>query len=216
MYYVYEIFNKVTGRKYIGMTFNHWKRYRAHMSCLKSGRHTERQFQKDYVLYGEDSFDYRILEVVDDKKTAHQREIHYMNINKTYLDDYGYNSQDVIFNKYQTKKVNESVNCQNFFYQKIKETGLPLYKVAKIIGISRKSLIHGITHPGKMQARAFTRLVNFLPLTKEEALDFIGWLTDDVRAKPQYVQDFCSLSDENKELILKLMEQMCMSSKKEG
>lgn len=129
MYYVYEIFNKVTGRKYIGMTQKHQNRYKAHMSQLKYGTHTEKLLQKDYVLYGEDSFDYRILEVVDSKKLAHQREIHYMNLNKTYLEDFGYNSQDTIFNKYQNS--NESVNSQNYFYQKIKETGLPLCQFAK-------------------------------------------------------------------------------------
>lgn len=215
MYYIYEIFNKITGRKYIGMTQNHQKRYNAHLTNLKYGQHLEKQFQKDYVLYGEDSFDYRILEILpDNKDLAHKRERHFMNLYKTYLDKYGYNSHDTIFNKYQNS--NDPVNSQNFFYQKIKEMGLPLSKIAKEVGLTRKSLIHGITHPGKMQAHAFIRLVNFLPLTKEEALDYIGWLTDDVRGKPQYVQNFCNLSNENKDLVLKVMEQMCAPSKKEG
>ena len=204
MYYIYEIYNKVTGRKYIGMTQNYKQRFKQHLSQLKCGIHTEKLLQKDYVLYGEDSFDYRLLEVVDDKKTAMSREHHYMVFYKTYFEDYGYNSQDTLFNKYQNN--NESVNSQNFFYRKIKETGLPLCKVANAIGISRKSLIHGITHPQSMSARAFLNLVNFIPLDKNEAAMFMGWLTEE--NKPKHIKDFAQLSENDQDLVIQIMQSL--------
>ena len=214
MYYIYELFNKVTGRKYIGMTTNHQRRFNGHMSMLKYGTHTERLLQKDYVLYGAESFDYRLLEFVPDKKTAHQREKHYMNLFKTYLDDFGYNSQDTIFNKYQNS--NESVNSQNFFYKKIKETGLPLYKVAKELGISRKSLIHGITHPNSMTARSFLKLVNFIDLDKAETIEYMGWLTDPfskfTENEKEMLLGFCKLSEKEQDLVLQMAERLSLKA----
>lgn len=210
MYYIYEIYNKVTGRKYIGMTQNHSYRYSQHMSQLKYGTHTEKVMQKDYVLYGEDSFDYRLLEIVEEKKLAHKREVHYMIINKTHSEEYGYNSQDTIFNKYQNN--NDPVNSQNIFYQKIKETGMPLCKFAAELGISRKALIHGITHIGSMKASAFCKMVNILPLDIEDVCKYKEWIIDKTKLLPkesqEKIKEFSQLSTETQDLVIRIMEEM--------
>lgn len=210
MYCVYEIFNKVTGRKYIGMTINHTNRFNAHMSQLNYGTHKERLMQRDYILYGRDSFDYRLLEFVDNKVLAHQREIHYMKINKTYLEDFGYNSQDPFFNKYQNKR--KPVNSQNYFYEKIKETGMSLSKFAASIGISRKSLVHGMIHPRTMSAIGFCKMVNALPLNKDEVSRFMGWIIDPTKyyseEEKEMIKKFSQLSEDNQNLVLEVMQSM--------
>lgn len=73
MYYIYEIYNKVSGKKYIGMTTDHFKRYSQHMQLLSRGEHTEKVMQKDYVMYGEDSFDYRLIDFADDKSSGFKK-----------------------------------------------------------------------------------------------------------------------------------------------
>ena len=213
MYYIYEIYNKVTKRKYIGMTLNYEKRFNTHMNHLRYGDHTERLMQKDYVLYGRDSFDYRLLEMVNDRTYAHQREKHYMTIFKTSYDEYGYNGQDVIFNKYQN--TNESVNSQNYFFQKIKETGLPLYKVAEKIGISRKSLIRGITHIKSMKMSAFLELINLLNIDKKEAVEYLGWgipISEEIK---ETLGNFSALSENEQNLILEFAQTLVQKKQTE-
>ena len=206
MYYIYEIYNKVTGRKYIGMTTNHVKRFETHIYNLEHGKHTEKLMQRDYVLYGRDSFEYRILEYQTSIEQAHDREKHYMKLFKTYLNDYGYNNQDPVFNKYQNS--NESVNSQNYIYQKIKETGYSLSEFARKVGCSRKVLIHNITHPGGMKVYEFLNMVDLLDMDEESASRFMGWQVDDKRIKPKYLRNFNKLSEEYQDLVLRVMSSL--------
>ena len=208
MYYIYEIINSVTKRKYIGMTNNHAKRFKTHMDDLKHGRHSEKLLQKDYVLYGRDSFDYRLLDFAETKKEAHEKEKHYMKLYKTNLEDYGYNCQDTLFNKYQNCK--ESLNSQNYFYKKFKEMGLPLNAIAQKIGISRASLIRIAIRPKYMKAKVFNNMVNILGFDKYELLQEMGWYE-----KPKYSEKdlrtfemYSKLSKENQDLVKKVMVAM--------
>ena len=213
MYYIYEIFNKVTDRKYIGMTTNYQKRFETHMTNLRYGKHAEKVFQRDYILYGRESFDYRLLEVVEDRVFAHEREKHYMKLFKTIWEDYGYNSQDSCFNKYQNSA--DSVNSQNFFYRKIKESGQSLQMVAEQIGMTRKSLLYGITHTGSMKAIDFMNLVNYLDLNKQEVIEYIGWIRNPLSKLPQedreLLKNLSKLSEEELDLVLKVMDRLIAS-----
>lgn len=212
MYYIYEIYNKVSGRKYIGMTANHKKRFEQHMNHLRYGKHSSKLLQRDFVLYGKNSFDYRILETVENKTEAHQREKHYMILNKSYYEDFGYNGQDVMFNKYQS--TNDSVNTQNFFYKKIKATGVSLNKVAEMVGLSRKSLIRGITHVSQMKADAFMKLVNFLSMDKEVVALYSGWITERRLSEHEFeiCDMFSQLSEDKQELILQVAKGLAESN----
>ena len=207
MYYIYEIFNKVTGRKYIGMTTNHFKRFEQHMLNLERGVHAEKMMQRDYILYGKDSFEYRLLEYQFEKTKAHQREIHYMKRFKTHYDDYGYNSRDAYFNKYQN--TNDSINSQNFIYKLIKQSGLSLNKVAKEIGISRSALIRKLTHPKSLSKRQILGLCDVLDLKLTEILMFVG-LTDKNYSQEEIetIWKFNRLKQEDKEFVLGFMHRL--------
>ena len=201
MYYIYEIFNKVTGRKYIGQTINHNNRVKVHMANLRKGIHLERLMQRDYVLYGEDSFDYRLIDFAKNHSEAIQKEKHYMIISKTYEEEYGYNSQDAYFNKYQSMK--EPVNKQNYFFQKAKEKNIPLIQIAKQMGVSRPTLIRNMVHPRTFSVNGFKKFIEVLGISKEEAISYMGWDRNKTTKHTDVpIEMFSKLSERNQQLVV--------------
>lgn len=205
MYYIYEIYNKVTGRKYIGQTINYQNRYKTHMSNLKKGIHSERLMQRDYILYGEDSFDYRLLDFAETYSEVIQKEKHYMIINRTYEEERGYNSQDSYFNKYQSTK--QPVNSQNYFYQKAKDKGIPLVQIANQMGVSRPTLIRNMVHPRTFSVNGFKKFIEVLGISKEEAIKYMGW---DSKKGDKHTDApigcFSKLSEEKQRLVVDCMK----------
>lgn len=65
---IYEIVNTVTGMTYVGSSSNVFRRWSKHMSDLRCGRHGNPLLQRDYNRHGADSFSFRILQVVPDKR----------------------------------------------------------------------------------------------------------------------------------------------------
>lgn len=63
---IYGIFNRDTGRVYVGMTANVQTRWQQHRHALRFGRHTCTQLQADWQHYGPDGFEFRMIEVCDD------------------------------------------------------------------------------------------------------------------------------------------------------
>lgn len=215
MYYIYEIFNKVTGRKYIGMTINHTKRYEAHLRNLRLGCHLEKMFQRDYILYGKDSFDYRLLDYAKDKVEARKKEKHYMIVYKTYLDDYGYNSQDNYFNKYQN--LDDSVNSQNFIYKIIKESGLPLVRIAREIGTTRKALIRTMTRPLKSNCKEINGLMKVLDISPLEMSLFMSWeKSSNPQKDAEVTRKFRRLDADSQRIVLQTMQMLLNANRKEG
>lgn len=77
---VYEIRNKINDKRYIGsttMTFT--KRLEHHRCLLKNGTHKNIHLQRAWDKYGEDNFDFNILEVVDICCT--------LEVEQTYIDE---------------------------------------------------------------------------------------------------------------------------------
>jgi group I intron endonuclease len=59
---IYGIRNMVNGKWYIGQSVNIEKRKQVHFTQLKYGAHHNQHLQMAYQKYGEDSFEFRILE----------------------------------------------------------------------------------------------------------------------------------------------------------
>ncbi len=58
---VYEIFNTVNGKRYIGSSNDCPGRWRTHLHMLRSARHANHRLQKDWSDHGEGSFIFRII-----------------------------------------------------------------------------------------------------------------------------------------------------------
>lgn len=72
---IYSIRNIINGKSYIGRSVNANLREYSHMGNLKRGKHTNVELQRDYNKYGKDSFEFSILETLDNMK--HSRYIEY-------------------------------------------------------------------------------------------------------------------------------------------
>src|SRR5699024_3598362 len=63
---VYMRINKSDGKKYIGSTVDYKKRVRSHLNGLRGGYHENEKLQKDFDVYGEESFEFEIVHHVTD------------------------------------------------------------------------------------------------------------------------------------------------------
>lgn len=74
---IYIIQNVINDNEYIGQAINIEKRWVTHRTDLNSRRHANRYLQADWIKYGEDAFQFRVLEYCD---TYHltEREQHHL------------------------------------------------------------------------------------------------------------------------------------------
>lgn len=87
---IYEIINLVNGKSYIGSAINLNKRFVQHFSNLKNNRHSNRYLQSAWNKY-ERQFEFRIIEIVEDKTKLLEREQFWIDTRQTYNRNIGYN-----------------------------------------------------------------------------------------------------------------------------
>lgn len=73
---IYQIKNKQTGRIYIGSTNNFKKRKDQHFSELRKGRHVNRKLQTDFNTFGEDAFEFNIVEYTWRNRRLEREQFH--------------------------------------------------------------------------------------------------------------------------------------------
>ena len=71
---IYGIVNKINGNKYVGSSVNFYKRKKRHIWELSGNFHHSDYLQKAWNKYGEDNFEFIILEKVSDKTKLVERE----------------------------------------------------------------------------------------------------------------------------------------------
>lgn len=74
---IYIIENKSNGKIYIGSSINLRSRWIKHLSDLRRGTHSNPHLQSAWTKYGEEAFEYRILETLEE--SVREREQHYIN-----------------------------------------------------------------------------------------------------------------------------------------
>lgn len=104
---IYQIKNKITNKIYIGRTQKSFAyRWRNHKRDLQRGKHCNKLMQNDFGLYGIDSFEFTILEIIDFNATdeyVYQREMYFIarldsiNLNRGYNKSLG--GDDKLMNK---------------------------------------------------------------------------------------------------------------------
>lgn len=79
---IYAIENVVTGQHYIGSASIIQKRWTAHRSALKHGRHHCHRLQRAWDKYGQSAFDFKVFEpVIGVKAVLHTREQEWLDTN---------------------------------------------------------------------------------------------------------------------------------------
>lgn len=86
---IYAIRNTINGKMYIGYSVNIKDRWRYHLSFLRSGKHDNSYLQRAWTKYGEDNFEFSILEICS-KSRLIQKEKSYIKKYETFAPN-GYN-----------------------------------------------------------------------------------------------------------------------------
>lgn len=80
---VYAITHKESGKQYIGSTgIGFAKRWGSHRHYLRRGKHPNPKLQHAWTKYGEEAFEFTVLEVITDEKTLIPREQHWLDTAK--------------------------------------------------------------------------------------------------------------------------------------
>ena len=74
---IYCIKNKINGKVYIGSSNNIERRFKRHKTELNTKRHSNKYLEKAYIKYGEENFEFIILELCNEEELI-QKEIFYI------------------------------------------------------------------------------------------------------------------------------------------
>lgn len=118
---VYEIHNLVSGKKYIGQSINVEQRLSQHKYNLRNTIHTNERLQTDWQIYGENNFEFSILEYCD-KENLNYLEIYYIQKFNTFEKQNGYNltkggDYNIFFTNERKEKMMYEQNNNKPIYQ---------------------------------------------------------------------------------------------------
>lgn len=90
---IYTITNLVTGKVYVGSAMDYASRKRIHRHHLNRGTHHCPYLQASWAKHGERAFVFEVVEVVDDPFWLLAREQAWINRERSFDRDFGYNAQ---------------------------------------------------------------------------------------------------------------------------
>lgn len=95
---IYQIVNLKNKKCYVGSSLNLDKRLYEHKRLLKLGKHENNHLQNAWNKYGEDSFEFKIIEIIDviedydeNNRFLRERETYYIELYKASDPNFGYN-----------------------------------------------------------------------------------------------------------------------------
>ena len=164
MYYIYEIYNDVTQKKYIGLTKNIKKRIEAHMTNLRTKKHTAEGIVEDVVKYGISHFSFRIIDFAENKEVGQKKERRYIERFNTYVPEFGYNGND---NRYRKKY--PVIKCPDTeLRRKIKKQGYSLFSIYWRLGMSYRELMVKLSHPEMFTNEELEKLNEYIEVNIRE------------------------------------------------
>lgn len=120
---IYEIRNIVNNKRYIGQSQNIYVRISKHIFCLCSNSHCNKHLQSAWNQYGENSFEYNVLEYCSNEQ-LNERELFWINHFNSNNKDYGYNirlnpfdNRGLKWTDEQRVKMMEHINADKSYYR---------------------------------------------------------------------------------------------------
>lgn len=92
---IYIIRNLVNGKVYVGSSVDLCRRKEQHLSDLRRGSHINAHLQRAYNHYGLESFEFEVLEQVEDTTSLIAREQHWIDVHSASEPDMGYNKASI-------------------------------------------------------------------------------------------------------------------------
>ena len=93
---IYKIMNVVSGRVYVGSSYDIAYRFRKHRERLNGGYHSSLRFQASWDKHGSAAFTFTILEVVAQRSDLHVREQHWIDTLDATNPDHGLNVRGTV------------------------------------------------------------------------------------------------------------------------
>lgn len=93
MHGIYEIKNKINNKVYIGQSKNIEERLKQHMYQLENNKDSK-HLQRAWKKYGEENFEFNVIETVDNINSLDEREIYWIKYRKSTNREYGYNLRE--------------------------------------------------------------------------------------------------------------------------
>lgn len=87
---IYKWTNKINNKSYIGKSTNIVRRKSEHLYTLRNNKHRNSYFQNAFNKYGEENFEFSILEICEED-VLNEREEYYINKYNTLNKKFGYN-----------------------------------------------------------------------------------------------------------------------------
>ena len=164
MYYIYEIYNDITQRRYIGLSSNPARRYQRHLTLLRNHTHTAENINKDFIRFGECHFSLRILDTANSKEEGLVKEKRYILRKQSYVPDYGYNGNDPRWNrKHPPKAIKDSE-----LKRKIQMQGYYLTSIPYVLGITYSVFVAKMNHPECFTNSELEKLNEYLEINNVE------------------------------------------------
>ena len=130
---VYCITNLINGKLYIGSTRDSFRsRWKGHIKLLRKGNHPNTHLQQSFIKYGEDNFEFSILEVVSDKGLVLDREQEYINSLNVCNPGIGYNIEIDVYKRVISNSTKQKIS--NTLKRKYKTRELAASSECKIAG----------------------------------------------------------------------------------
>jgi len=104
---IYEIKCKLTGKIYIGSSVNINRRWMNHKNLLKQNKHYNKYLQSSWNKYGEENFEWRVIEIVD-KENLIESELKWFTNTDCHNPDLGFNLTAPVKGCFGYKPSNES------------------------------------------------------------------------------------------------------------
>lgn len=89
---IYRIKNTITGKIYVGSSTNINKRWINHKSELLNQIHHNSHLQRSWNKYGNENFEFSVIEEVEDFDQLLIREQYYLDLTQCYKSQFGYNN----------------------------------------------------------------------------------------------------------------------------
>lgn len=164
MFYIYEIFNDVTQRRYIGVTKNPQKRFKSHLSFLRNHKHTAENIVSDYIKYGEEHFFFRLIDEAETKEEGLKKEKRYILKFQSYTPENGYNGNDPRW----SKKHSPGAIKDSDLKRKIKKQGYKLCNIPCLLGISYSVFVSKMNNPDDFTNEELQKLNKYLEINQGE------------------------------------------------
>lgn len=94
---IYQIYNKITNKRYIGSSISMRRRWSQHLFALRHNQHHSKHLQAAWNKYGEDSFEFKCLELCEPENLL-SLEHEYILYYKTTDRQFGYNTTEDVEN----------------------------------------------------------------------------------------------------------------------